>query len=396
MYDDNDNERSFWQDEPTRRLGRLPQRALSSRAPQGQRAAQGQRARQHLPLSITPDRPTRRPVDPFLVRLGLILCLGLAMVPVALTVRHGADDILRTAPNGGASTAPFVGGALASSITSIVAPVDVSTVVAQTSPVAPLALADPTPTTVFDIDALPPAVPVNDDGTTATTAAPATTQAVTQKVNPPAATTATTSPAAAPVVTAHSEAPKAETPTTAPACSKTYEVVSGDYWILIASKADVSVKDLLAANNASTSTPLYPGRDICLPKNASTPSAVPATTAPAKVTPTTAKPTTTAAPTTTLPSRTYTAAEVEAIIRDVWPDDLEDEAVRIARRESNLQPTARNACCYGLFQIYWSVHKGWLSQMGVTSAEQLFDPRVASTAGYTLYQRSGGWGPWAV
>ena len=97
-----------------------------------------------------------------------------------------------------------------------------------------------------------------------------------------------------------------------------------------------------------------------------------------------------------MPRRVYSAAEVETIIREVWPDDLEDEAVRIARRESNLQPTARNACCYGLFQIYWSVHKGWLAQMGITSAEQLFDPAVAAKAGLALYQRSGGWGPWVI
>jgi hypothetical protein len=97
-----------------------------------------------------------------------------------------------------------------------------------------------------------------------------------------------------------------------------------------------------------------------------------------------------------VPARTYTAAEVEAIIRDVWPDDLEDEALRIARRESNLQPTARNACCYGLFQIYFTVHRGWLSALGITSAEQLFDPHKAATAGYALYQRSGGWAPWAI
>jgi hypothetical protein len=97
-----------------------------------------------------------------------------------------------------------------------------------------------------------------------------------------------------------------------------------------------------------------------------------------------------------LPPRTYTAAEVEAIIREVWPDDLEDEAVRIARRESNLQPAAHNSCCYGLFQIYWSVHQGWLRAMGITSAQQLMDPEVGARAGYALYQRSGGWGPWAV
>ena len=87
---------------------------------------------------------------------------------------------------------------------------------------------------------------------------------------------------------------------------------------------------------------------------------------------------------------------MEAIIREVWPDDLEDEAVRIATRESNLNPTVRTYCCFGLFLIYWSVHRGWLSGLGVSAPSQLYDPRVNATAAYTLYQRSGGWGPWAL
>ena len=188
-------------------------------------------------------------------------------------------------------------------------------------------------------------------------------------------------------------------------CTKEYPVVAGDYWILIAKKVSVGLNELLDANNATTDTALYPGRTICLPANASTPTtaapgtaaapanaAVPATRAPA----TTAAPTTTtAAPTTTVPARTsYTRAEVEAIIREIWPDDLENEAVRIATRESNLLPTAQNFCCYGLFQIYWNVHKGWLAGIGVTSSQQLFDPRVNAWAALVLYNRSGGWGPW--
>ncbi len=87
-------------------------------------------------------------------------------------------------------------------------------------------------------------------------------------------------------------------------------------------------------------------------------------------------------------------AEVEAIIRSVWPDELEDRAIEIARRESNLVPTAKNSCCYGLFQVYWSVHRSWLSGLGITSADQLYDPATNARAALTLYQRAGGWGPW--
>lgn len=87
---------------------------------------------------------------------------------------------------------------------------------------------------------------------------------------------------------------------------------------------------------------------------------------------------------------------VEEIIRDVWPDELENEALRIARRESNWQPEVRNFCCFGLFQIYWNVHRGWLADHGVTSSDQLFDARTNSQMAYLLYQRAGGWGPWAL
>lgn len=89
------------------------------------------------------------------------------------------------------------------------------------------------------------------------------------------------------------------------------------------------------------------------------------------------------------------AGDVEAIIRDVWPDHLEDEAVRIAKRESRLIPTVRNACCFGLFQIYFTVHRGWLAVLGITSSSQLFDARTNATAALALYQRNG-WAPWAL
>jgi len=88
--------------------------------------------------------------------------------------------------------------------------------------------------------------------------------------------------------------------------------------------------------------------------------------------------------------------DVEAIIREVWPDHLEDRAVQIAWRESRHQPEVRNACCFGLFQIYWNVHKGWLAEHGVTSSDQLFDARTNANVALMVYERAGGWGPWAL
>lgn len=97
------------------------------------------------------------------------------------------------------------------------------------------------------------------------------------------------------------------------------------------------------------------------------------------------------------PSRApaISGGDVEAVIRDVWPDDLEDRAVAIAWRESRHQPGVRNACCYGLFQIYFTVHRGWLADLGITSASQLFDARTNATAALALYERNG-WAPWRL
>ncbi len=80
----------------------------------------------------------------------------------------------------------------------------------------------------------------------------------------------------------------------------------------------------------------------------------------------------------------------------MWPDELEERALEIAFRESRFVPTARNSCCYGIFQIYWSVHRSWLADIGITSDQQLYDPATNARAAYALYQRAGGWGPWTL
>lgn len=190
----------------------------------------------------------------------------------------------------------------------------------------------------------------------------------------PAGATPTTTPTSSP----SSGTTSASNATSASCANGTYTVVKGDGWLLIAKKVGATSKALLAANNATTSTALFPGRSVCLPAGA------------------TSKGGTAAGTTATVAVRAYTAAENEAIIRSVWPDDLEEEALRIARRESNLKNNAKNSCCYGLFQINWSAHKSWLAGIGVTSASQLLDPNVNAAAAYTLYQRSGSFRPWAL
>lgn len=399
MYDDERDDYGFWADEPTRPLERITAR----RKPAGPAPVQPTRPSQ----AVRATEPVRRPrptnpqvgtrthgntqqlpvitadtvdssgaaprglmlVDPLLRRIGALAVAVALFVPVALALRSGGDDDRSS---------------LEPSATSLsIAPT-----------LAPEIAAGDASTTI-DIDALPPAIPVNGGSDeqsaseSADTAAPTGTDGASDTTSPPSAS----QPAAA------------ESATPAASSCKKYTVVAGDYWILIAKKVSVSVGELLAANNANASTALFPGGTICLPANASAPTtAAPTTAAPTTAAPTTVKVTTTTVKVTTTTAggspvpvkKTYTRAEVEAIIRYVWPDNLEDEAVRIATRESNLQPGVRNFCCYGLFQIYFNVHKVWLAQSGVTTADQLYDPLINAYIAYALYLKAGGWGPWKL
>lgn len=188
-------------------------------------------------------------------------------------------------------------------------------------------------------------------------------------------------PVGASIAVPATAAPAPSAPPQTVACTKRYTVVSGDSWSGIASKVSITTTQLLAANNATTRTVLLPGRSICLPANATVP------TAP--------RPTTPSAPSTPyVPPRTYSQAEVIQIIRDVWPDNLEAKAIEIAYRESRYNPLSQNWCCYGVFQIYFTVHQRWLAGYGVTSANQLLDPHTNIRMALVVYQRSNSWAPW--
>ncbi len=187
---------------------------------------------------------------------------------------------------------------------------------------------------------------------------------------------------------------------------------AGDSWYRIADGAGISPTALLAENGASLSTTIFPGDEVCLPEGASMPT--PPTTAAATTAPTTTAPSTTSdssssdssttAPSTTEASTTtaaptttsyVSASEAAQIIRDVWPDDLEERALEVAWRESRHRPDADNGwCCHGLFQIYYSVHADWLQDFGVYQLSDLYDARKNAEAAYALYQGAGGWGPW--
>jgi LysM repeat protein len=149
-------------------------------------------------------------------------------------------------------------------------------------------------------------------------------------------------------------------------CAPNYVVKRGDSWWSIAESEGVALRSLLKLNGAKTTTLIKPKDQICVPTKPAEPIS-------------------------------YTPAEVVQIIRDVWPDDLEDRAIAIARRESKFQPRVigiPNNCCYGLFQIYYKWHKSWLPSVGVMNARHLLDPRLNAIAALEIFRRTGGWGPW--
>ncbi|HEX9260608.1 MAG TPA: transglycosylase SLT domain-containing protein [Acidimicrobiales bacterium] len=83
-----------------------------------------------------------------------------------------------------------------------------------------------------------------------------------------------------------------------------------------------------------------------------------------------------------------------AIIKSVWPAATENWAVRIAIRESGLRSNAISRTGdYGLMQINWRAHRGWLRKYGITSPRQLLDPAVNARMALLLYRKAGS-NPW--
>jgi hypothetical protein len=323
-------------------------------------------------------------VDPLVVRIGVIVVIAVLLVPIALALRATAPE-----PSVTTDEVPAAGAAVSpSGVTVTDMPTSVGADVP--APVDSAAPAGEAPATVVDPSTLPPAPVINPDfgsamgtgsaaGTTGTAAAPTDASgAVTESA-----------PSTGPV----SQAADVDEPAArvARSCPQRYTVVFGDSWYGLADRAAVALDELLRLNGATVDTPLHPGADVCLPARASVPAASP--TAPPE--PASATPPATPAPATTPPAYVRIDEQTaQAIIRDVWPDDLEERALAVAFRESRYDVTAKNYCCYGLFQIYWSVHRDWLGDLGITSAEHLFDARLNATAALELYTRSGGWGPW--
>ena len=299
-------------------------------------------------------------IDPFVSRVVLILVAFALVVPVAWSTRRTADDT---------SAISRSQAALVTSVSGDIAPKELnelaSTATSQLPSVAPSFLPESSNPEV-------------------------STEEPTERVSTKVATTVKSETLTSAPVTNTSAAPSTLT------CGSSYVVRAGDSWTLIADRASIPTRTLLEHNEAAARDTLYPADELCLPQGVRV--VIPATTiAPS----TTSAPPITAAPTTTVaipPSPSN--SEIERIIRAIWPDDLEERALKIAWRESNYQADADNGwCCVGLFQIYWTVHQTWLRSIGVTSRDQLFAAEVNTRAALTLYERSltergDGWDPW--
>jgi hypothetical protein len=153
-------------------------------------------------------------------------------------------------------------------------------------------------------------------------------------------------------------------------CGEWVRARPNDSWSRLAARHGLGLSTVLELNGATVGTFIRVGDRLCVG----------------------------ARPTVVVPETRPRRAAVIAIIREVWPDEHEETAIFVARRESNLDPTVvggRDDCCLGLFQIYWSVHRSWLAAAGVGDPSQLLDARTNAQAAYRLFRRNGdSWRPW--
>ncbi len=159
-------------------------------------------------------------------------------------------------------------------------------------------------------------------------------------------------------------------PVSAAACTQFHSAKPNDSWSRVAARFNVRLRELLSMNGTTSNTAIFVGDKICVSLQ----------------------------PVIRPPVEKFTRQQVITIIREVWPDDLEETALFLARRESNYVYSVvggTNNCCLGLFQMYWSVHQSWLSKSGITEPSQLLDPRTNAEAALALYRRNGkSWRPW--
>ena len=175
----------------------------------------------------------------------------------------------------------------------------------------------------------------------------------------------------------------------APACPVAYVVKKGDSPWKVAQKTRPAGQTILNASKQIKQ--LNPkqsawqiGKTICLPagfRSGGGPST----------------PTTTAVPVTTVPVAPMSRNQIIQLIRDTFPDDVEEVALYVAKRESNYNPRSKNWCCSGLFQIYYKHHKTRVRAVGVKTEADLLNPVLNVKAAHLIWSQNGkSWGPWCT
>jgi len=355
-----------------------------------------------VPLSAAVPRSNRLgvgAVDPLLARFGALALVGVLLVPVALSLRPSepeSNSVLIESPTEtdvvGDAAVPADGAGAGSGRTGS----DTSDAAASAAPPAATdagASSDAANgSTAADEQASTGPVSSDTDPATGDDGAKTEREAIGDD------TRSTTDDAIGEAATVDALAERV-----VPECPQTYTAGAGDSWYRIADAAGVTPGVVLSENRATADTVILPGDEICLPADATIPSP-PAPPEPAadpepETTPapiSTASPATTAPPTTTsAPAAPMSVEQVKALIRQTWPAEEHETALRIADRESRFNPRAdNNWCCYGIFQIYFEVHRRWLDDFGVYRASDLFDAEKNIAAAHHLYEQAGGWGPW--
>ena len=361
------------------------------------------------PASARWGRPPVAPPDLFRRRLLAIVVLGLLLAPIAWSLRGDGNGVDAGATGGAAAIVNFdADGDASPSESSSTSPAVVIVADATLAPVA----SSPAPTTVAgpvcasryvvqpgdswyliaERAGVSPGLIAGSNGVT--------TQAslmVGQEIClPPGAVTPTAPPQDS---SADENVSAQEESSAAPACGLDYVVQAGDSWFGIAGRAGVKAGPLAAANGMTIRSSLKVGQTICLPVGAKRPAPTTTTTqAPAPATTGSSggssRPTLTGL--TYNPAYVYSRSELEQMIRDVWPDELEEQALYVVQRESRFNTTSYNWCCVGLFQVNWWSHRSWMQGVGVSEPSQLMDPLTNVRMALVVWQRSGSWRPWCT
>jgi len=351
-----------------------------------------------LPGPLEPQRPGRRrpthdgriapaPADQFKRRLILIAAIGLLAAPAVWAMRGDGEKISGTETGGAAAIVQIDGST------------DVSTTSSTLSVIITAAATLPPTTTApaARVCAQKYIVQPGDSwygiaaeaGVSASLIAGSNNTTIQAPLSPGQEICL---PANATMPTAQTDS--AQNASSEPSCGLEYTVQYGDSWYGIASRAGVKAGPLATLNGKTLASPLKVGQVICLPQGARRPSVT-----------TTTQPRATSASTSTSgdmrnvaydPARTYSRAEVEQIVRDIWPDNLENDALFVVGRESRFNPGSRSYCCIGLFQLNWSAHKSWMSNYGVTDPAQLLDPTTNARMALVARERAGSWRPWCT